>query len=700
MSKVSDNILKRVYILMGAIVLFAVLILVKVGYIMFVQGEKWRTEMEESRLIERKIPATRGSILADDLTELAHSQPFYMLSIDPKLVDTTAYYNFRASLDTLCRKLDAHFENPTYNYEYFFDRIMTGIREEDRHIYIHPKEVDYKDYEEMRTWPILRAKKNAGGLIGEERNNMRYYPYGDLARITLGVLDRDHDTIPLKGLEYAFHKALRGEDRTVLMRKVAAGAYVPVDEYGDVDAHHGQKVVTTLNINIQEAAEHALKKAVKENEAKWGVAVVMEVGTGDLKAVANYPENINRAAARLVEPGSTFKLASAMMLLDDGYVHPGDTIDTGKGFEQFYDMTIRDHIGLGKITFREAFEKSSNVAFARLINKHYKDRLDRYFSHLEKYGLMDKVGLQLAGEPEPDFHNPNEGDPWSGTTLPSMAIGYSERLTAIQLVTFYNAVANNGRVMQPRLVSEIREGSRVMEKYEPQTLRRQICSPQTLRWLREMMVGVVEKGTARSIKGTDYPIAGKTGTAKKVIDGQYQNIYQASFAGYYPADKPKYTIYILIDEPSAGEIYGGSVAAPVFREIADQIYSLDLEMAPTPESLAPEGEIAVPVGPVLDHGNAAGFYEHLDIPVPGGSEAQGAFIVPSRSGKGVEFTPMALKPGKVPSVKGMSAKDALALLEGLGLHVELFGHGRVSEQSMDPGENLVKGKTIVLRLAP
>ncbi|MFM2375014.1 MAG: hypothetical protein RLZZ165_111 [Bacteroidota bacterium] len=517
MSNVSDNILRRVYLLFGGISLFGIVTVGRVVQIQFFQAEKWIAAVEKERVYVKRIGAARGNILADGGEVLATSQPFYMLPIDPSLVDTTKA-EFQEQFDSLCKLLGKHFGDPLHDSRYYHDFLMSHIRyrdasgHRDRHVYLLRHKVDFEDYRMVRDWPILRNSKYEGGLMVEKLNNTRFYPYDSLARITLGVMA--HDSMPLKGLEFAFHKYLRGKDGLALVQRLPTGTELPLELYQEDE--DGCDIETTINVGIQDIVETELRRGVLKHNAKYGVAVLMEVSTGEIKAVANYPETQNHALASRIEPGSTFKLASYMAMLEDKRLHLEDSIDAQRGLWRFFDRTMKDHLAYGKITFRQAFEQSVNTVIARMVDSVYGHDPDTWFTHLDKFGLTKPVMLQehIVGEPRPHFVRPSESD-WSKISLPWMAIGYNSQLTPIQILAFYNAVANNGRMMEPILVKRIRNGSKPLVEYKSKVLRERIASKSTLEEARRLLEGVVERGTAKHVQVGDCQIAGKTGTAKK-----------------------------------------------------------------------------------------------------------------------------------------------------------------------------------------
>lgn len=697
MSQVSDNILRRVYFLFGGIALLGIVTLARVVQIQFIQKDRWIEAVEKERIYEQHIPASRGNILADGGEVLATSQPFYMLPIDPSRVDTTQE-TFPAQLDSLCKLLAVHFGDVVHNEHHYHDYLMEHIRSRDihgrpdRHLYVVRHKVDFEDYRMVREWPILRNSKFEGGLMAEKLNNTRFYPYDSLARITLGVIA--HDTLPIKGLEFAFHKYLKGKEGLAMVQRITGGYELPIEVFQEDE--DGADVETTINVAMQDIVETELRRGVLKHNAKYGVAVLMEVNTGEIKAVANYPETQNHALATRIDPGSTFKLASYMALMESDKVNLDDSIDTNHGKWKFFDRTMTDHADYGKITYREAFEHSVNTVTARLIDDAYSKGTEAWYKRLEDFGLTEPVMLQehVVGEPKPHFTRPSDED-WTKISLPWMAIGYNSQLTPLQILTFYNAVANNGKMMEPILVKRIRKGSKVLVEYESQVIKERIASKHTIDEAHNLLRGVVLRGTAKGIETGKCTLAGKTGTARKLskITGEYQAVYQASFAGYFPADKPRYSLYVMVDEPN-GEYYGASVAAPIFAEIAQQVYTGDMDLV---QEYLPHGfQQRSPLTRTVNQANASAVYRSLDLKGP--TEAEGTWVRATENEGKIEFSKLDIKQGRVPNVYGMSAKDAVVLLESMGMKVMLNGHGKVKSQSIHAGEPTRGNMSIYLEL--
>ena len=729
--KVSDKILFRVYLVFAVIALFTVLIVWRMVKLQFVDASDWKEIAEKEQVRKDKSEARKGSILADDGTPLISTVQYYRVSIDPSLLDIEPESRKRDkdSLTALCDSLYKYFGNDEdFTSEYFFERItdakkdkvlVNGKPEPRKHLYVLRQKVDFVQYRMLRSWPLFGRSKYAGGLTGEPAQNKRSFLMESFASYTLGR--HDSTGAPIKGLEKWFEKDLQGRDGIMYARHYAGGAMVPEDHAENIPAVDGNDIVTTLNIDMQDIAEAALRSGLQQNRAKYGTAILMEVETGHIKAIANlsrengyqqrleaaneagtvlpsseirYYEDNNYAISGRIEPGSTFKLAVLLALLEDRKIDPRDTIDTGLGSKQFYDRTMYDVKGYGKITAYEAFYKSSNVFFSSVLNEAYKDDPERFLSWLEKFRMDDAVATQIMGEPEPIITTPENRDLWNPTTLPWMSIGYNLKLTPLQILTFYNCVANNGDLLEPLLVSRVEDNGKIVREFEPNRRRKGLFQMQNVRFVKKCMEAVAEKGTARNIGGGEYRIAGKTGTAQKVKNGQYQKIYQASFCGYFPAENPKYSCYVLVDEPSAGAKYGGEVAGPIFRQIADGVIALDDELSKKLPGGTEAG--APPVTRKLYRKNAEQVYSQLGLEMEGEMTSSWT-SVKAVNGK-IEGSDLKIRKGVIPDLRGMSARDAVNALEFVGQKFKMNGHGKVERQSFPAGTAIRTEESIEIHL--
>jgi len=710
MSKVSNNILSRVYILLGVFLFCGALIFLRIVGLQL-NSKKWMKLETEEKISFKRVLADRGSILAENGTIMATSIPFYRIAMDPTMVDTAEIPYFKDSLFILASNLATEFGEtlidtlieddtvmtfrPYKDTMAFYSNILRAMYKNDRHIYLTREVVDFQKLRQVSTWPIINRGRYKGGFIVEKMHNRRYYPFGDLARITLGRLV--NDTSGTRGIEYAYNSQLRGQDSYLLIQKVAGNSYIPLDKYGSDAATDGKDIVTTLDVNLQDVVEKALKRGVERNYAAFGTAILLEVSTGKIKALANYPEEYNYGIATSIEPGSTFKLASATAAIEDQIVDLTDTVDTGDGTVMYDDKLVTDDHALGTITFEEVFSNSSNVGMSKIIQQGYGENPNRFLEHLNNYGFNEPANNQIIGEPSPTIYKPGD-EMWNAaTTLPSMAYGYSLEVTAIQMASFYNAIANGGKRMRPWIVKEIRDNANIIESFRPEIVHEQICSPATIQKVHLLLRKVVSEGTAASaFRGVPFSVAGKTGTARKNEGGGYVRRYRASFGGFFPADSPKYTCFIVIDEPRARAISGGKVAAPIFREIAEGIYNMDMDLSQTllvDQSVHPQP----PIPQYIHADNVDPIFDRWQIPA--NTQVEGEWVqtqvLSETDSIGLEtFTP----DSTIPDVRGMSAKDAIHLLENMGIKVKLRGFGKVRRQSLLPGYQIGDHTKITLFL--
>jgi cell division protein FtsI (penicillin-binding protein 3) len=691
---IKRSILLRVRVAFLFVALFAIAVVVKIGHIQMVEGERWAAMGERITFDYKRVKATRGNIYSDNGSLLATSLPFYKIAFDATIPTDEV---FKAGVDSLAYHLSRFFKDRSQKE---YKRFLIDARETGKqYVVVNRRKVDYQE-KMMMKWPIFREGRLRGGAIFE-KVDVRYMPFANLARRTVGFINENEHGA---GLEYSFNEQLAGQDGYAYYQKIAGGVWKPVFDANNIKAVNGLDLQTTLDINLQDVAETALHRAMLQHKADDGMVVVMEVKTGEIKAISNlssdgnghYSEKLNFAAHNF-EPGSTFKLVTMMALLEDGRVRLTDTIDTGNGEVQFYNHKVRDYVqgGFGKITVQDAFEASSNVAMAALVDEHYGLKPGEFLAYLDKLHMTSKMGIQIAGEAEPKVVRPGEKG-WSGISLPWMSYGYGFEVTPLHILALFNAVANDGVMIKPVIVEAIKRADSQQEQFETEILNKRICSRETLEKLRTLLEGVVERGTARSIRGTHYRIAGKTGTAQILENGRYTRKYVTSFVGYFPAHAPKYSAMVLIKNPRGWYQYGSNVAAPVFKEIADNIYARDIELhAPmTAEKIANPDVL-----PFIRGGRQPELTlvcNELGIANQSGTEEE--WVRTSRVGSGIEWKKNLQGNGLVPDVQGLTFRDALYLLEASGLTVFHEGKGRVKSQSLGPGARANKGDRIYLKL--
>jgi cell division protein FtsI (penicillin-binding protein 3) len=693
----------RANIVYLAMVLFALAIAVKLFTIQLVEGDKWRAKAETVSTTYRTVQPDRGHIYSEDGRLLATSVPEYDVRMD-MVTDALTDELFRANIDSLSWHLAELFGDRT-QAEYKRDLMDARARRE--RYYMVKRKADHTQVQQLRTFPLYRLGRFKSGLVTEKRT-VRVRPFGRLAARTVGYVLRDSSAI---GLEAGYDKWLKGTTGRRLERRLSGGVWMPIDDGEGVDPVPGSDIHTTIDINLQDVADAALGAQLAKHGAQYGCVIVMEVATGAIKAVSNltrasdstYVEALNYAVSEATEPGSTFKLASLMVGIEDGLIKPTDTVDTKKGQVRFHDRIMKDSHegGYGRITVQRAFELSSNTGISLAVTKAYGKDPKRFIAGLQRMGVHQPTGVMIPGEPVPTLRGPGEKG-WSGVSLPWMSIGYESQLTPLQTLVFYNAVANEGRLMQPHFVSRTSRNGRTLEEFKPKVMNDRIASKGTLDIVRGMLQGVVDSGTATNLRAAHFAIAGKTGTAQIARNGSYKQhgvSYQASFVGFFPADAPKYSCIVVVNGPTMSGYYGNVVAGPIFKEIADKIYSNRLE-------LQSEQQLAVVSGPrtpVSLSGHAGDLRKAFDgLGLPMVQEGESEWVTTQAGDSTVVLKPRGIPSDAmdlVPNVLGMGLKDALYLLENRGLRVRINGNGMVKRQSLSPGTRARQGSTILIELA-
>lgn len=706
---IKNEILWRIYTLMVLIVLGAVFIFGRAIHIQTVQGDKFRSMADSLYVDNRPIMADRGNIMAEDGSLLATSLPYFKVYMDTR-ADGLSEDTFNYYIDTLARAL-ASMPGSNYTYGGYRDLLVTARTQNNRYLLIG-KNITFPELERMKKFPLFNKGRYKGGFI-VERMSKRQRPFRMLAHRTIGYVRPDAQPV---GLEGAFNDVLQGEQGYQLMQRIPGNVWIPLTDLSQIEPRNGHDIVTTLDVNIQDAAGNALLAALKRHDAHHGCAIVMEVQTGAIKAIANigktrngnYWETYNFAIGESTEPGSTFKLATIMALLEDGVISLEDTIALNRGRTQFYEETMVDASfhQIDSTTVRRAFEISSNVGLAQLVNQHYNrnEKGEAFIKRLQDMHLHEKTGVEVEGE-APPYIKAAYSESWSGTTLPWMAIGYEIQLTPLQMLTFYNAVANNGRMMRPYLVSKLQNYGKTYEEFTPKVIAKQIASKATIAQAQELLKGVVARGTASSIAPSHYTIAGKTGTAQigyNKRNPSSSNRYQSSFAGYFPADNPKYSCIVVINDPKQAGFYGSEVAAPVFREIADHCYATAIDLhAPFNTPLAKNTKPQWRDLPDFNIGWATDFEALLPhIPLPAAQPASASTLTVTRADS-IQLTLLERStppPGTIPNVVGMKLRDATYLLEKAGVRVRAQGVGTIVKQSIAPNSSAKRYRSITLTL--
>lgn len=634
------------------------------------------------------VPSPRGNIYDVNGNLLAISMPVYTIAIDATQPSDTLFEN---NYLKLADGLSGIFSDVSSSE--FSKKLRHARRDKKQYLKLRSG-VRFSELQLVKTLPILKEGRYDGGFVYTQQTK-RMHPFGHLCERTIGYAREKSDV----GIEKAYNHYLKGQDGKRLMQKINGGIWKPISNTQDVEPVVGSDVYSTIDIRIQDIAQTALLRSLEKYEAENGSVILMDVKTGAIRAMSSlertsegkYAENFNYAIGAAYEPGSTFKLASLLVALEDGVVDTSHVVDTKNGAFKFYDRTMKDSNyhrgGHGKISVGKAFEVSSNIGIARTIVNHYKDDPQRFIDRLARLGVSDKLDFELIGEAEPWIKNTNDST-WSGVSLPWMAFGYEIKMSALQILALYNAVANDGVLLKPRLVDKVKRAEKIIESNDIEVLNPSICSENTIQILQNLLIGAVKKGTAQNIYSEKYSSAGKTGTAKIALEGSYGSEYRASFAGYFPAENPKYSCMVVVSKPKK-EIgfYGNIVAAPVFKELRDNLFA--------------EEAIEIPeIAKTFDHDyigsskDLNAIHHLLDYPKYQASQNERWLKSDNKAFQTLEFS------GDVmPNVKGMVAMDALYLLENMGLEVDFKGQGRVIKQSLKAGAKIKENQIIELILS-
>ncbi len=713
MLNIKNEVLVRVYAVAALVVFVAVVIFGRLYQISVVQASKWRAKSDSLYVKIVDAPSQRGNILADDGSLLATSLPFFDVHWDAKAEGLTEDIFNPAAVDSLAWFLSTYIDQqytPGAYRDWLVD--LRNAPDDTRGIRYIPiaKDLPYNKALLIKTFPIFREGRYRGGFIMEQKPR-RERPFKLLAQRTIGYTREG--ALPV-GLEGSFYNVLEGRPGKQLMIRVPGDLYIPVDDLAEIEPEAGDDVVTTLDINVQDVAENALLKACQTHNADHGCAIVMEVKTGKIRAMANigrtpegWWETYNYAIGERVEPGSMFKLASFMAMMEDDYIDDFDQpIPVYKGKVKIYDEELVDaepH-GLDTMTVKQIFAHSSNVGTATMVQNFYgKGNADKFVQHLRDFGLDLSTGIEVGGEETPIIKNPNDPkSEWSGTTLPWMSIGYELLLTPLQLLTFYNAVANNGRMMKPYIVQRTERYGEPIREFNPSVVKRSIASAGTIKKAKELLKAVVSEGTARKIRSDNIVLAGKTGTAQlnyhkfKASKGIR---HQAGFCGFFPADDPVYSCIVVISEPERGGYHGAEVAAPVFRAIADKCFAMKTEMH-EPINLKKPEKLKTSQLPSYDAGSSADMVNSLKwlgIDYFEEDKLPDWTVIKAERGDSLMLLSRNISDKTVPSVIGMGLKDAIYLLENRGCRVKVSGVGKVRRQSLAPGTR-ANGQSCVLYL--
>lgn len=696
MSTVKKDIRFRVYIAFTGICLLGLAILFKAFLIQLKEGPELRQLAKEMHTRSATLPAERGNIYTEDGALLCSTIPQFDVHVDFSVIKPDT---FKRYLDTLATGLSSLFKDATVAT---YKQLLTAEFTKQSRYWSLKNKVPYYEYQVLRSFPVFNKGARRGGLIVDP-NIKRINPYGMLAYRTIGLWRENSQII---GLEAAYDSVLKGMSGSRVEQKATGGVWLPV-EGSEVDPRNGMDLVTTIDIGIQDVAEHALKSVLEQYKCMYGTCIVMEVKTGKIKALANlgrqkdgsYWEDFNYAMMP-TEPGSTFKLVTLMSLLNDGYININQSVDCQGGVAHFGNLTLHDsHLGLGVMSIKDAFAHSSNVAMAKLGNQYYGSNPQKYIDHLYKLHLNERTHIDLLGERKPVVKTPNSSG-WSSTSIPWMSYGYEIQITPLHTCMVYNSVANGGKMMKPYLISAIREYGKDVKVFNPQVVVDKVADSSAIAQLRACMEEVVLSGTAKHIKSPFYAIAGKTGTAQVADKGiRYTDgVYQGSFVGYFPADRPQYTIAVVVrTSPGSSAYYGGTIAAPVFRMIADRVFANSKGWDGPLDSIAKTGDKKLVAQQTTGRKyNTLLKYAGVKVDVPAGNELM---QLTADSNKKITIESAKVYEGYVPDVSGLGLKDAVYLLEKEGMQVQVKGKGKVQLQSVAPGSRIYKGQKIILQLS-
>lgn len=641
---------------------FAIAIGVKLINV-FANGDQYAQLAKESTIQEFKIEPNRGNLYSDDGSLLATSVTRFDIRFDAK---TPSNKNFEKLINPLSDSLAKVLPESVSYYK----NLLRKARKTNNRYLLLARDLGYSDYIRIKRFPLLNLGAYKGGLIVEQRTT-REYPLGGIAHRSVGYVRQDEEgNYTRVGLEGAFDKYLAGIEGRRLKQKIAKGQWKPINDNNEIDPKDGYDVVSTININIQDIAHHALLKQLETYKADHGCAVVMEVNTGEIKAISNlgrnsrgmYYERLNYAIGETHEPGSVFKVAALVAALEEATIDTSYVVDTQNGKISFYGKDVKDSNGkgYGKISLSKAIEISSNTAIVQVIHDLFHKNPKKFVNKLNQMHLNKPLGLPIIGEGKPKIPQPNSKE-WSGIALEWMAFGYGLEMTPLQILTFYNAIANNGVMVKPRMIKEVKEWNKTIEKFDVEITNNKICSEETVSKMKKILENVVKNGTGKSLYSPNFSMAGKTGTAQKNYDDKSKLGYISSFAGFFPADIPKYSCIVVIHNPDKSiGYYGADVSGPVFKSIAQKIYtnSLLIDTIDDVEKSSANTD--------------KDYNKYYDI---------------SNRYKTI-----------MPNLQGMSAMDAISISENLGLRVSILGKGKVINQSLPSGQKIRKGESVVLTL--
>jgi cell division protein FtsI (penicillin-binding protein 3) len=663
----NKNISYRIYLVAFAIFVMAIFVAIKLTNIQWVEGEYYRKLAKERTVKNFVIPANKGNVYSADGSLLATSIPNYTIRFDAVAPKSE---NFDKNVKGLADSLSILLGKPSG----FYERELKTARNHKNRYYLIARKLSYTEYMRMKSFPLFNLGANKGGMITEQKT-VREHPIGKIAARTIGY-ERTYDDGKNdgKGMEWAFRDYINGKDGHRWMQKIAKNQWKPISDDNEIEPRDGYDIISTIDVYIQDIAHHALLKQLEYYQADHGCVVVMETKTGEVKAISNlgrdaeggnYYEKENYAIAESHEPGSTFKLIDLIALLDDEKVDTSKVYDSKGGKITYRGRPVRDSNGkgYGKISLARGFELSSNTVLVQAVYENYKNNPEEFVNRINAMGLNKPLGLPFKGEGIPKIPQPSDKR-WSAISLPWMAFGYGVAMTPLQTLTLYNAVANNGEMVKPQFVREIKEWNKTIKKFDKEVINPKICSDEALAKIKAVLGNVVKKGTGSKLYSKDFSMAGKTGTAQvnyhsKDDGGMY---YASSFVGFFPADEPKYSCVVVVHKPNkAAGYYGADVAGPVFKRIAQKIFT--------------------------------------DVPSTNEIKTLKVKIKHQEKNYADYYNKVQKKESIVPNVKGMSGMDAIALLENFGMKVKVIGIGKVKQQSIQPGQRFNRNQIITIELS-
>ena len=708
MTPIRKKIMLRYYFIILIMVLVGIAIVFKAGVIMFAERQYWNDVADRFVKENVTVRPNRGNIISSDGQLMASSLPEYKIYMDFKAGGIHKDTLLIKYLDSICAGLHQIF--PDKSKAEFKNHIMKGRKKGSRNYLLYPKRISYIQYKEAKSLPVFNMSKYRGGFH-EQAFNQRKKPFGSLAMRTLGDMYSDITLGAKNGLELQYDSILKGKEGITHRQKVM-NKYLNIVDIPPVD---GCDIITTIDVGMQDIAEKALVDKLKEINGTVGVAILMEVATGDVKAIVNmtkcndgiYREIRNNAVSDMMEPGSTFKTASIMVALEDGYITPDQNVDTGNGVYMMYGRPMKDHNwhrgGYGVINTTQVLMYSSNIGVSRLVDENYHKNPEKFVEGLYKLGIATPLNLDIPGAAKkPNIRMPNKNN-WSKTALAWMSIGYETQVPPMNTLAFYNAIANNGKMVKPRFVKSIMKDGEVIEDIPVEVINPAIASPKTIEQIQMILEKVVSEGLGKQAGSKQFHVSGKTGTAQVAQGGVYKSgnmRYLVSFCGYFPSEAPKYSCIVAIQKPGL-PASGGLMAGSVFSEIAERVFAKHLakdlkEAKDSTSILTPDvkhGDL-IATNYVLDDINVQTI--NSTIKREKGKPVWGK--ITHTPNTNITLTPNEISTKRVPNVIGMGAKDAVYLLESLGLKVQIIGMGKVKSQSILAGNTLQKGKTIQLRL--